>query len=63
MVDVNSNPFHHQPQYNAAGQFTENIMIDSRLLQAQSQMEAINAAAAAVAAHRQVGTVQFIDGH
>lgn len=62
MVDMNSsNPYHPQPQYNA-GQFTERIMIDTKLLQAQSQMDAINAAAAAVAAHRQVGTVQFIDG-
>ncbi|KAL9662458.1 hypothetical protein QQ045_027291 [Rhodiola kirilowii] len=63
MVDMNKNPYHPQQQYGA-GQLTERVMIDTKLLQAQSQMDAINAAAAAaVAAHRHVGAVQFIDGH
>uniref|UniRef100_A0A7N0TJA0 mitogen-activated protein kinase n=1 Tax=Kalanchoe fedtschenkoi TaxID=63787 RepID=A0A7N0TJA0_KALFE len=62
VMDVNANPYQHPQQYSS-GHLTERIVMDTKLLQAQSQMGAINAAAAAVAAHRQVGAVQFIDGH
>ncbi|KAH9779450.1 mitogen-activated protein kinase 19 [Citrus sinensis] len=53
-VDVNMNPY-YQPQAKV-DQLNERIAIDAKLLQAQSQF---GAAAVAVAAHRNVGTVQY----
>ncbi|XP_044473789.1 mitogen-activated protein kinase 19 [Mangifera indica] len=56
-VDINTNPY-HQPQAKV-DQLTDRITIDAKLLQAQSQFGAVGAAAVAVAAHRNVGTVQY----
>ncbi|XP_044481080.1 mitogen-activated protein kinase 19-like [Mangifera indica] len=56
-VDVNTNPY-HQPQAKV-DQLTEPITIDAKLLQAQSQFGAVGAAAVAVAARRNVGTLQY----
>ncbi|XVF79126.1 hypothetical protein PTKIN_Ptkin14bG0194600 [Pterospermum kingtungense] len=57
VVDMNSNPYYHpQPK---AEQINDRLPIDAKLLQAQSQFGAVGAAAVAVAAHRNVGTVQY----
>ncbi|XP_059661388.1 mitogen-activated protein kinase 19-like [Cornus florida] len=56
-IDNNSNN-RYQPS-RKAGQFNDQIMIDAKLVQAQSQFGAISAAAVAVAAHREVGSVRF----
>ena len=53
VVDVNSNPY-YQPQ-DKADQLKDRLPIDAKLLQAQSQFGAVSA----VAAHRNVGTVQY----
>ena len=57
VVDMNSNPY-YQPQAKAE-QLNDRLAIDAKLLQAQSQFGAVGAAAVAVAAHRNVGTVQY----
>ena len=57
VVDMNSNPY-YQPQAKAE-QLNDRLAIDAKLLQAQSQFCAVGAAAVAVAAHRNVGTVQY----
>lgn len=57
VVDMNSNPYYHpQPK---AEQINDRLPIDAKFLQAQSQFGAVGAAAVAVAAHRNVGTVQY----
>lgn len=56
-MDVNTNPY-CQPQARVE-QLNERIAIDAKLLQAQSQFGPVGAAAVAVAAHRNVGTVQY----
>ncbi|KAA8524054.1 hypothetical protein F0562_010515 [Nyssa sinensis] len=56
-IDINTNPY-HQPQAKA-GQLNDQITIDAKLLQAQSQFGVIRATTVAVAAHREVGAVQF----
>ncbi|XVE53009.1 hypothetical protein DITRI_Ditri02bG0170300 [Diplodiscus trichospermus] len=57
VVDMNSNPYYHQQA--KAEQLNDRLPIDAKLLQAQSQFGAVGAAAVAVAAHRNVGTVQY----
>ncbi|KAJ4842172.1 Mitogen-activated protein kinase 19 [Turnera subulata] len=54
-IDMNTNPY-YLPQ-GKVNQLNERIAIDAKLLQAQSQFGAAGAAAVAVAAHRNVGTV------
>lgn len=56
-IDVNPNPY-YQSQ-TKVDQLNDRIAIDAKLLQAQSQFGAVGAAAVAVAAHRNVGTVQY----
>ncbi|EEF33894.1 big map kinase/bmk, putative [Ricinus communis] len=56
-IDMNANPY-YQPQAKVE-QLNERIAMDAKLLQAQSQFGAVGAAAVAVAAHRNVGTVQY----
>ncbi|KAK2638616.1 hypothetical protein Ddye_026411 [Dipteronia dyeriana] len=56
-IDVNSNPY-YQPQAKL-DQLNDRITIDAKLLQAQTQFGAVGAAAVAVAAHRNVGAVQY----
>ncbi|WCJ32357.1 mitogen-activated protein kinase 18 [Euphorbia peplus] len=53
-IDMNTNPY-YQSQ-SKVEQLNERIVMDAKLLQAQSQF---SAAAVAVAAHRNVGTVQY----
>ncbi|CAK7351751.1 unnamed protein product [Dovyalis caffra] len=57
VMDVNPNPY-YQPQARVE-QLNERIAIDAKLLHAQSQFGPVGAAAVAVAAHRNVGTVQY----
>lgn len=57
-MDMNTNPY-YQPLSKVDPRLNEQIAFDAKLLQAQSQMGAINSAAVAVVAHRQVGAVQF----
>ncbi|XP_021287680.1 mitogen-activated protein kinase 19 [Herrania umbratica] len=57
VVDINSNPY-YQPQAKAE-QLNDRLPIDTKLLQAQSQFGAVGAAAVVVAAHRNLGTVQY----
>jgi hypothetical protein len=54
-MDVNTNPY-YQPQ-SRVEQLNERIAIDAKLLQAQSQFGPVGSAA--VAAHRNVGTVHY----
>lgn len=56
-IDVNANPY-YQPQAKL-DQLNDRITIDAKLLQAQTQFGAVEAAAVAVAAHRNVGAVQY----
>ncbi|GLT62256.1 hypothetical protein SLA2020_349060 [Shorea laevis] len=56
-VDINSHPY-YQPQAKA-DQNNDRILIDAKLIQAQSQFGAASAAAVAIAAHRNIGTVQY----
>ncbi|XAR56413.1 Mitogen-activated protein kinase [Bertholletia excelsa] len=49
---------YNQPQVKSS-QSNEQIAINAKLLQEQSHLGAISAAAVAVAAHREVGTIQF----
>ncbi|XWS10823.1 hypothetical protein CRYUN_Cryun38cG0031100 [Craigia yunnanensis] len=57
VVDMNSNPY-YQPQAKAE-QLNDRLAIDAKLIQTQSQFGAVGAAAVAVVAHRNVGTVQY----
>jgi len=57
IVDMNANPY-YQPPANVE-QLNERIAIDAKLIQAQSQFGVVGAAAVAVAAHRNVGAVQY----
>ncbi|KAL3503056.1 hypothetical protein ACH5RR_037505 [Cinchona calisaya] len=52
------NLYYRQSQAKAV-QLNGQIVIDAKLLQAQSQFGAVGAAAVAVAAHREVGAVQY----
>ncbi|GMI65567.1 MAP kinase 19, ARABIDOPSIS THALIANA MAP KINASE 19 [Hibiscus trionum] len=52
--DMNSNPY-----YRTQAKTEQRLPIDAKLLQAQTQFGAVGAAAVAVAAHRNVGTVQY----
>lgn len=56
-IDMNANPY-YQAQAKVEP-LNERLAIDAKLLQAQSQFGAVGAAAVAVAAHRNVGTVQY----
>ncbi|KAK3009350.1 hypothetical protein RJ639_013086 [Escallonia herrerae] len=56
-IDINTTPYCH-PQAQA-GQLNTQTSIDAKLRQAQSQFGAVGAAAVAVAAHREVGAVQY----
>ncbi|KAL3821284.1 hypothetical protein ACJIZ3_007189 [Penstemon smallii] len=58
-VDMNSNPYYQSQAKAAADTLNNQIGIDSKLLQAQTQFVAAGAAAVAVAAHREVGAVQL----
>ncbi|XP_010694749.2 mitogen-activated protein kinase 19 isoform X1 [Beta vulgaris subsp. vulgaris] len=53
-IDINTNPY-HQPQPKP-DQYSSRIALDAKILQAQSQF---GATAVAMAAHRNVGTVQY----
>ncbi|GAB4849286.1 Mitogen-activated protein kinase 19 [Ancistrocladus abbreviatus] len=55
---INTNPYHLQPQLKA-DQFNSRVALDAKLLQAQSQFGPVGAATVAMAAHRNVGTVQY----
>lgn len=57
VVDINNRLYYH-PQTNS-DQLTDRLPIDAKLLHAQTQFGAVGAAAVAVAAHRNVGTVQY----
>ncbi|XP_022717389.1 mitogen-activated protein kinase 19-like isoform X2 [Durio zibethinus] len=57
VVDLNSNPY-YRPR-TKADKLHDRLPIDAKILQAQSQFGAVGAAAVAVAAHRNVGTVQY----
>lgn len=57
-MDVNTNPYYHQPKVKSS-QLNDQIAINAKLLQEQSQLGAIGAAAVAAAARREVGAVQF----
>ncbi|KAH1084029.1 hypothetical protein J1N35_023790 [Gossypium stocksii] len=52
--DMNSNPY-----YRTQAKTEQRLPIDAKLLQAQSQFGAVGAAAVAVAAHRNAGTVHY----
>ncbi|KAB2006292.1 hypothetical protein ES319_D11G334200v1 [Gossypium barbadense] len=52
--DMNSNPY-----YRTQAKTKRRLPIDAKLLQAQSQFGAVGAAAVAVAAHRNAGTVHY----
>lgn len=54
-IDINTNPYHHQPQPKS-DQYSSRVALDAKLLQAQSQF---SAQAVAMSAHRNVGTVQY----
>lgn len=54
-IDMNTNPYQQQPQHKA-DQYSSRIALDAKLMQAQSQL---GATAVAMAAHRNVGTVQY----
>ncbi|KAM7495363.1 hypothetical protein LguiB_029972 [Lonicera macranthoides] len=56
-IDMNTNPYFQQPQANSNNEHP--MTIDAKLRQAQSQFGAVGAAAVAVAAHREVGSVQL----
>lgn len=57
-MDVNTNPYYHQPKVKSS-QLNDQIAINAKLLQEQSQLGAIGAAAVAAVARREVGAVQF----
>ncbi|GKV34411.1 hypothetical protein SLEP1_g42785 [Rubroshorea leprosula] len=57
VADINSNPY-YQPE-GKADQINDRIPIDAKLLQARTQFRAVGAAAVAVTAHRNIGTVQY----
>ncbi|CAK9134176.1 unnamed protein product [Ilex paraguariensis] len=56
-ADLNTNPYY--PSQGKASPLNNQIAIDAKLLQAQSQFGVVGAAAVAVAAHREIGAVQF----
>ncbi|XP_057509120.1 mitogen-activated protein kinase 19-like [Actinidia eriantha] len=56
-IDMNTNPYYQQ--HVKASQLNDQIAINAKLLQEQSQLGAIGAAAVVVAARREVGAVQF----
>lgn len=56
-AERNSNPY-YQPQ-SREGVLDSQLSIDAKLLQAQSRFVAAGAAVVAVAAHREVGAMQF----
>ncbi|KAG9149979.1 hypothetical protein Leryth_010042 [Lithospermum erythrorhizon] len=56
-MNINNNPY-YQSQAKASS-MNSHIAMDAKLLQAQSQFGAVSAATLAVAAHREVGTVQY----
>ncbi|CAN4087338.1 unnamed protein product [Withania somnifera] len=56
-LEMNTNPY-YQTQEKVA-QLGGHIGIDAKLLQAQAQFGAVGAAAVAVAAHREVATIQY----
>ncbi|OIT00323.1 PREDICTED: mitogen-activated protein kinase 19 [Nicotiana attenuata] len=56
-IDMNTNPYYHTQAKVA--QLGGQLAIDAKLLQAQTQFGAVGAAAVAVAAHREVCTVQY----
>ncbi|GAB2229851.1 hypothetical protein Droror1_Dr00014107 [Drosera rotundifolia] len=57
-IDINPNAYCHQPQ-TTADQYNSRVVLDAKLLQAQSQFGPAGAAAVAMAAHRNVGTVHY----
>lgn len=57
-IDMNAPPFYHS-RTTKGDQADDRIAIDTNLLQAKSQFNGIGAAAAATAAHRKLGAVQF----
>ncbi|TYH29871.1 hypothetical protein ES288_A01G047400v1 [Gossypium darwinii] len=57
VVDINNHLYYH-PE-TKSDQLTDRLPIDAKLLHAQTQFGAVGAAAVAVAAHRNVGTVQY----
>lgn len=57
MIDLNTNPYHQEAK---SGHFDNPVIaVDTRLLQAQSHYGAVGVAAAAMAAHRHSGAVQY----
>lgn len=56
-IDMNTNSYYQQPQANSNNEHP--MTIDAKLRQAQSQFGAVGAAAVAVAAHREVGSVHL----
>ncbi|GMJ05354.1 MAP kinase 19, ARABIDOPSIS THALIANA MAP KINASE 19 [Hibiscus trionum] len=58
VFEVNSRHLYYQPQ-TRSDQLTDRMPIDTKHLQAQTQFGAVGAAAVVVAAHRNVGTVQY----
>ncbi|CDP06066.1 unnamed protein product [Coffea canephora] len=61
-TDINSHHQQHSLYYQSQAksvQLNSQIALDAKLLQAQSQFGAVGAAAVAVAAHREVGAIQY----
>ncbi|GLU14722.1 hypothetical protein SLE2022_312750 [Rubroshorea leprosula] len=57
VADINRNPY-YQPE-GKPDQINDRIPIDAKLLQARTQFRVVGAAAVAVTAHRNIGTVQY----
>lgn len=58
-VDVNTNLYFPTQAEVGVGQLKDRIAIEAKVFQAQSQFGAVGAAAVAISAHRNVGSVQY----
>lgn len=58
-IDVNTNPYFPTQAEVGVGQLNDRISIEAKVFQAQSQFGAVGAAAVAISAHRNVGSVQY----
>ncbi|XP_048130618.1 mitogen-activated protein kinase 19-like [Rhodamnia argentea] len=58
-IDVHTNPYFPTQAEVGVGQLKDRIAIEAKVFQAQSQFGAVGAAAVAISAHRNVGSVQY----
>ncbi|KAI6687132.1 hypothetical protein NL676_023960 [Syzygium grande] len=58
-IDVNTNPYFPTQAEVGVGQLKDRIAIEAKVFQAQSQFGPVGAAAVAISAHRNVGSVQY----